>query len=306
MRGYLLPELTKIDQQIVAICDVDQRQLDSARTIDRLGDARTYRDYRELLDKERDVDAVVVATPDHWHVPVSRAVLESGRHVYCEKPLAHSVAECRVVEELAKKDPSLATQTGNQGCSTEGFRRAMEVIRSGRKLQSFRSQSHGSTLRACSGIRRRPRRENGPGGAGSTIRTCSRGSGRARARERPARRSRSAAVSRRSACWASSPCGCKNRSPGMPPLGGRSACPRPIRSSTRSHRPTGICKPREGTCSDSTVSQAQLPRRPLPTRAPVLEPIRIRVAGQLSSPFGSRPNACGGARRSRRWDLRRR
>ena len=62
MCGYLLPELPKSDQQIVAICDVDQRQLDSARTIDRLGDARTYRDYRELLDKERDVDAVVVAT----------------------------------------------------------------------------------------------------------------------------------------------------------------------------------------------------------------------------------------------------
>jgi predicted dehydrogenase len=131
MGNYLLPELAKIDQQIVAICDVDQRQLDAVRNTDQLRDARTYRDYRELLDKEADVDAVVVATPDHWHVPVSRAVLESGRHVYCEKPLAHSVAECRVIEDLARNHPNLATQTGNQGCSTEGFRRSVEVIRSG-------------------------------------------------------------------------------------------------------------------------------------------------------------------------------
>ena len=131
MRGYLLPELAKIDQQIVAICDVDQRQLDAALATDQLREARTYRDYRELLAKEADVDAVVIATPDHWHVPVSRAVLESGRHVYCEKPLAHSVAECRVIEDLARSHPNRATQTGNQGCSTEGFRRSVEVIRSG-------------------------------------------------------------------------------------------------------------------------------------------------------------------------------
>jgi predicted dehydrogenase len=131
MRGYLLREIAKIDQPIVAICDVDQRQLDTALATDQLRDARTYRDYRDLLDKEKDVDAVVVATPDHWHVPVSRAVLESGRHVYCEKPLAHSVAECRLIEELAQNHPKLATQTGNQGCSTEGFRRSVEVIRSG-------------------------------------------------------------------------------------------------------------------------------------------------------------------------------
>jgi predicted dehydrogenase len=132
MRGYLIPELAKLDQQIVAICDVDERQLESVRQQHKpVADAKTYHDYRELLDKETGVDAVIIATPDHWHVPICQAALNSGKHVYCEKPLAHSVAECRALEKLAKSHPKQATQTGNQGCSTDGFRRSFEVIQSG-------------------------------------------------------------------------------------------------------------------------------------------------------------------------------
>jgi predicted dehydrogenase len=131
MRGYLIPELAKIDQQIVAICDVDRRQCDSALQVEGLTQAKAYSDYRELLDQETGIDAVIIATPDHWHVPICQAALASGKHVYCEKPLAHSVAECRALEQLALSHPELATQTGNQGCSTEGFRRSFEVIQSG-------------------------------------------------------------------------------------------------------------------------------------------------------------------------------
>ena len=131
MMNYLVKELEKVDQDIVAICDVDRRRLEAAASQERLSKARAYGDYRELLEKEKDVDAIVIGTPDHWHVPIAIAALESGRHVYCEKPLAHSVAECHALEQAARSRPDLATQTGNQGCSTEGFRRSMEVIRSG-------------------------------------------------------------------------------------------------------------------------------------------------------------------------------
>jgi len=131
MCHYLISELGKIDQPVVAICDVDQRQLDEAQKREEFSQARTYRDYRQLLDQETGVDAVLIGTPDHWHVPICRAALESGKHVYCEKPLAHSIAECHELIELAAKHPGLATQTGNQGCSTEGFRRSFEVIQAG-------------------------------------------------------------------------------------------------------------------------------------------------------------------------------
>ena len=81
MRGYLLQELAKLDQRVVAICDVDRQQLETAGKIKELADARVYTDYRELLAKESGIDGVIIATPDHWHVPICRAALERGRHV---------------------------------------------------------------------------------------------------------------------------------------------------------------------------------------------------------------------------------
>ena len=88
-----------------------------------------YADYRELLDRE-DVDAVMVATPDHTHAVVTMAALKLGKHVYCEKPLTYSVYEARQVTEAARK-AGVATQLGNQGQATEAARVTCELIRDG-------------------------------------------------------------------------------------------------------------------------------------------------------------------------------
>ena len=90
---------------------------------------RAYADYRELLDRE-DVDAVVVATPDHNHAVVTMAAIKRGKHVYCEKPLTYSVHEARQVAEAARK-AGVATQLGNQGQATEEARLVQEFILDG-------------------------------------------------------------------------------------------------------------------------------------------------------------------------------
>jgi predicted dehydrogenase len=86
-----------------------------------------YLDYRTLLEKEKTVDAVVVATPDHVHAVICMAALKLGKHVYCEKPLTHSVHEARAVAEAAR-EATVATQMGNQGHSGEGIRRICEWV----------------------------------------------------------------------------------------------------------------------------------------------------------------------------------
>jgi hypothetical protein len=88
-----------------------------------------YNDYRELLEKE-DVDAVVIATPDHTHAVITLAALKRGKHVYCEKPLTYSVAEARQVAAAARQ-ARVATQCGNQGQATEAARVTREIIADG-------------------------------------------------------------------------------------------------------------------------------------------------------------------------------
>jgi predicted dehydrogenase len=89
-----------------------------------------YVDFREMLEKETGIDAVVVATPDHVHAVACMAAINKGKHVYCEKPLTHSVYETRMVTEAARK-AGVATQMGNHGHSGEGIRLAVEWIRDG-------------------------------------------------------------------------------------------------------------------------------------------------------------------------------
>jgi len=90
---------------------------------------KAYTDFRELLDKEK-IDGVMIATPDHTHAVISMAAIKRGKHVYCEKPLAYSVYECRQVTEAAKK-AGVATQLGNQGQATEEARVTQEFILDG-------------------------------------------------------------------------------------------------------------------------------------------------------------------------------
>ena len=132
----LLPSV--LGENVAAICDVDARQV--ARLISEAAKrgaagaavekAKVYEDYRKLLDSEKSVDAVVIAAGQRWHVPMSKASLAAGKHVFCEKPLAHSAAEAREIGQLGKQT-KLATEVGSQGGATDTFRRSMEVIQAG-------------------------------------------------------------------------------------------------------------------------------------------------------------------------------
>ncbi len=113
---------------IVALCDVDWRH--AAGTFKRFPNARRFKDFRRMLDEVKDIDAVVVATPDHMHAFASVAALERGKHVYCEKPLTHSVWEARRVAEVARA-AGVSTQMGNQGQAGEETRRLCELVWSG-------------------------------------------------------------------------------------------------------------------------------------------------------------------------------
>jgi len=86
-----------------------------------------YEDFRVMLEKEKDIDAVLIATPDHWHAYISIFAMKAGKHVYCEKPLTLSVWESRVVAQVAR-ETGVATQLGNHGRSSEGHRQTAEWI----------------------------------------------------------------------------------------------------------------------------------------------------------------------------------
>jgi predicted dehydrogenase len=117
------------DQNIVALCDVDDER--AAPAYARWPQARRYKDFREMLDKEdANIDGVVVATPDHVHAVATMAAIKRGKHVYCEKPLTHTLVEARTIGEAARK-AGVATQMGNSAQSTEDVRVLCEMIDSG-------------------------------------------------------------------------------------------------------------------------------------------------------------------------------
>jgi len=115
-------------ENIMALCDVDPNY--AARAVRRYPKAKFYIDYREMLDKQTDIDGVVVGTPDHTHAVISMAAIRAGKHVYCQKPLTRDVYEARMLAKAAK-EAKVATQMGIQGHSGEGIRLACEWIWAG-------------------------------------------------------------------------------------------------------------------------------------------------------------------------------
>jgi len=142
-------------QRVVAWCDVNDKSIENAfalladlarkwKTSDRPWERRAaeiyaatlaekppvFHDFRVMLERQKDIDAVVVAIPDHTHAVASAAAIRAGKHVFCEKPLTRLVFESRALRELARKH-KVATAIGNQGTYSGGFRRALELIRDG-------------------------------------------------------------------------------------------------------------------------------------------------------------------------------
>ncbi len=114
-------------ENIVALCDTDESYL--ARAAERFPKAQTFTDLRVMFERVK-ADAAVVSTPDHTHAPAGLRALDAGMHLYCEKPLAHTVAEARRMTELAA-EKGLVTQMGTQIHAGENYRRVVERIRAG-------------------------------------------------------------------------------------------------------------------------------------------------------------------------------
>jgi len=129
MGGGDIATHAKNGANIVALCDVDDVR--AAGSFNNFPNARRYKDFREMLDKEaKNIDAVTVGTPDHTHAVASMAAIKAGKHVYCQKPLTHTLYECRELTKAAHA-AGVATQMGNQGHASEGSRLTNEWIQAG-------------------------------------------------------------------------------------------------------------------------------------------------------------------------------
>ena len=144
-------------ENIVALCDVDDKR--AAHTFKKYPSAKRYRDFRVMLDKEKGIDAVVVATPDHTHAVASMTAIKLGKHVYCEKPLTRTVHEARMLAQAAR-EAGVATQMGNQGMAFEGNRFINEWIEDGaigpvREVHAWTDRpTHGGKLFWAQGVER--------------------------------------------------------------------------------------------------------------------------------------------------------
>ncbi|HEX5471821.1 MAG TPA: Gfo/Idh/MocA family oxidoreductase [Lacipirellulaceae bacterium] len=116
--------------EVVALCDVDSTQEHLGWAAEKFPKAMRFSDYRRLMDKASMFDAVSVSTPDHMHAPITMAAIGLGKHVFCQKPLTHSVREARLVTEAAKRH-GVVTQMGNQIQSHHAYRMGVKLIHDG-------------------------------------------------------------------------------------------------------------------------------------------------------------------------------
>lgn len=147
------PDEKDLAARVVALCDVDDRHLD--RVGQQFPKARRYNDWRKLLE-QKDIEAVVVCTTEHTHAPICVSAMRLGKHVYCEKPLGHSVQEARLMAETARQY-NVATQMGTQIHATENYRRVVELVQAG--AIGVVSEAHVWCDRTPLGNRARPQEE---------------------------------------------------------------------------------------------------------------------------------------------------
>ena len=115
--------------EVVALCDVDDNQANNKAK--KFSEAKIFSDFRKMFDNMgKQIDAVTVSTADHTHAVASITAMRLGKHVYCQKPLTHSVWEARQMRLLAREH-KVCTQMGNQGTAENGLRRAVEIVRAG-------------------------------------------------------------------------------------------------------------------------------------------------------------------------------
>jgi predicted dehydrogenase len=115
---------------VVAVCDVFEKRTRKAQEVAKIDDAHVFRDYRRLLEN-KDIDVVVIATPDHWHAPIAIDALEAGKHIYLEKPMTHTLNEAFDLYKTAKRT-GRSVQVGAHGCSDPKWHKAKEVIAANR------------------------------------------------------------------------------------------------------------------------------------------------------------------------------
>ncbi len=126
---WFVSTIPKLGTNVVAMCDVNERK--ASLSFKDLPKAKKFYDFRKMLgEMDNQIDAVIIATPDHTHAAASSMAMKMGKHVFCEKPLTHNLHEARVLRETAA-ECKVATQMGNQGTSSEAFRRAVELVQAG-------------------------------------------------------------------------------------------------------------------------------------------------------------------------------